>query len=145
VKISTRGRYGLRALVDLANNNENPRLLKDIAASQNISMKYLGQIISSLKSAGIISRTSQGYILAVEPEQLSCFEIITTLEGSLAPVDCIDNPRVCERFEDCTTSAVWERMQKALKNELEQITLADLASDQVAGKDLLKKENTDNE
>ncbi len=126
--ISTRGRYGLRALVELAEHRQEPRLLKEIAASQDISMKYLGHIISNLKKAGIISRTSRGYLLAEDPAEINCWEVITALEGSLAPVECVDNPALCDRHDHCRTSTVFVRMKQALEKELQQITLEDLAA-----------------
>ncbi len=130
MKISTRGRYGLRALVELAENNGQALLLKEIAERQDISMKYLGRIISNLKSAGLVSRCSDGYVLASAPEDISCREIINVLEGSLAPTECVDNPEICERVADCSVIGVWQRLKESWEEELENLTLADLAREQ---------------
>lgn len=130
MKISTRGRYGLRAMVELAENNGEALLLKEIAARQDISMKYLGRIISSLKTAGLVARTADGYVLAAPPEEINCREIINVLEGSLAPSECVDNPEICDRVKECSVKGVWQRLKQAWQEELEQLTLKDLSEEQ---------------
>lgn len=134
MKISTRGRYGLRAMVELAANHDDPRLLKEIAGSQDISMKYLGRIISALQSAGLVFRTSDGYLLSEEPAEISCHEIIKVLEGSLAPCECVDNEEACERLEDCRVIDVFERLKDSWVQELEAISLKDLAGSELEQK-----------
>lgn len=128
MQISTRGRYGLRAMVELAENPDQPLLLKEIAANQGISMKYLGRIISALKTAGIVSRVSDGYLLTRSPKQISCREIINTLEGSLAPSDCVDNPRLCDRLSECAVVDLFSRLKTTWEEELEATSLADLVN-----------------
>ncbi len=126
MQMSTRGRYGLRAMVELAENPDQPLLLKEIAANQDISMKYLGRIISALKSAGLISRVSDGYLLTRAPGEISCRQVINTLEGSLAPADCVDNPEICDRLSECVVVDLFSRLKSTWEEELEATSLADL-------------------
>ncbi len=131
LKISTKGRYALRFMVDLAEHHEDGYIaLKDIANRQNISKKYLEQIIAILNQTDFLlsNRGSQGgYKLAKAPKDYNVLEILECTEGSLAPVSCLETDvNCCERKDECTTLYVWEGLQKVVQNYLESITLQDI-------------------
>lgn len=131
MKISTKGRYALRLLIDLATNYEGePIRLKDVAERQDISIKYLEQIISTLNRAGYVKsvRGAQGgYVLVKKPKDYTVGMILRLTEGSLAPVACIeDKEMTCERMQNCVTIKVWEKINDAVNNVVDNITLQDL-------------------
>ncbi len=131
MKISTKGRYALRMMVDLAEHQgEGYVSLKDIAKRQEISKKYLEQIIPVLNRGGFlkVSRGSQGgYRLARAASAYTVKEILELTEGSLAPVVCLeDDPAGCERSAFCATIALWKGLQEVVENYLGGITLQDL-------------------
>lgn len=131
MKISTKGRYALRLMIDLAlNDGTKPVSLKDVANRQGISDKYLEQIISVLNKAGYVRsiRGAQGgYLLKKEPKEYTVGMILRLTEGSLAPVACIeDNQIVCERQDACVTSVVWKKINDAVNDVVDNITLQDL-------------------
>lgn len=130
MKISTRGRYSTRMMLELGLRHGNgPTLLKEIAESQDISMKYLSQLVLPLKIAGLIMGTRGahgGYLLAKPPEEIRLSDIVTALEGSLNPVECIDNPDICPRSHFCVTFEVWKEMGRCNMQVLESRTLKDL-------------------
>ncbi len=131
MKISTKGRYALRLMIDLAlNDGAKPVSLKDVANRQGISDKYLEQIISVLNKAGYVRsiRGAQGgYLLKKEPKEYTVGMILRLTEGSLAPVACIeDNQIVCERQDACVTSVVWKKINDAVNDVVDNITLQDL-------------------
>ena len=127
MKFSSKTRYGMRAMIELARcYPDKPIFLKDIAEHQKISMKYLDRIVSSLKVKGLIVRIKKGYILGRPPDKINCGEIVDVLEGSLNPVVCLDSPSVCERYNDCEAKKVWERAGTNLRETLESFTLKDL-------------------
>ena len=134
MKLSTRARYGTRALLDLAlHYKDRPVQLKDIASRQNISLHYLEHIIAPLVSSGIVKSTRGargGIRLTRSPGELKLSEIIRVLEGGTAPVDCIANPGCCDRAGRCVTRDVWNEMQKAIDEKLDSITLKDLVEKQ---------------
>lgn len=131
MKISTKGRYALMLMLDLAiHNTGEPVSLKDIARRQDISEKYLEQIIAILNKAGFVRsiRGPQGgYFLIRRPEEYTVGMILRTTEGDLSPVSCInsDNPE-CNRVQDCVTVKVWQQINDAVNNVVDNITLADL-------------------
>ena len=130
--ISTKGRYALRLMLDLAENKDSKQNipLKQVAERQGISLKYLEQIITSLCKAGYVKsiRGAQGgYRLAGEPEDFTVAMILTLTEGSLAPVSCLeDEVNQCARAEYCPTLFVWEKLYASMKETLEGITLKDI-------------------
>jgi Rrf2 family protein len=128
MKLSTRGRYGVRLMQDLAlHYGEGPILLRDIAQRQEISEKYLWQIINPLKTAGLVNSlrgAHGGYILGKAPEAISVKEILQVLEGSLCLVECVDNPSLCERSPSCISRDIWEEASKNMQQTLEDTTLA---------------------
>lgn len=131
MRISTKGRYALRLMLDLAMNGEDSVIrIKDIAARQEISDKYLEQIISILNKAGYVRSVrgpQGGYSLKKKPEEYTVGMILRLTEGSLAPVPCVDeDATVCEREEECATVEVWKRLNEAVNEVVENLTLADL-------------------
>jgi len=134
MKLSTRGRYGTRALLDLALHEEGkPILLKDIAQRQQISLLYLEHVIAPLRAGGIVRsiRGAKGGVsLAQPPEHIKLSEVIQLLEGSIAPAECISNPEICTRSEFCVTRDIWGELKQAMDGVLESITLQDLVERQ---------------
>lgn len=131
MKLSTRTRYGVRAILELAGNQgKGPLQVKAIAQHQDISVKYLEQLMAILKSAGFIRgiRGSRGgYILARLPEQIKLGDVFTALEGpSAVAVECLENESYCARTADCVTRQVWAELQEAIETTLQSITLQDL-------------------
>ena len=131
MKISTKGRYALRMLLDLAVHHEQGYIsLKEVAERQNISKKYLEQIVPMLNRNGIL-RTNRGnrggYMLGKLPEQLTVGEILRATEGSLAPVACLEyEVNDCPRAGECATLYIWEGLYKAVQEYLDSITLQDI-------------------
>lgn len=130
MKVSTKGRYALRLMLDLAiNNTGEPISLKDIAKRQGISDKYLEQIISVLNKANYVKsvRGAQGgYSLTKRPKEYTVGMILRLTEGSLAPVACVDEESTCEKFNDCATALVWHKMNEAINEVVDNMTLQDL-------------------
>ena len=134
MKLSTKGRYGTRALLELAlHKSDDPVSLKDIACRQEISLSYLEQLVSPLVAGGIIRSTKGprgGISLVKDPSEIKLSDIIQTLEGSVAPAECVDNPDVCDRSPSCVTRDVWSEMKTAMSGVLESTTLQDLVERQ---------------
>ena len=131
MKISTKGRYALRMMIDTAQNQDKGFVaLKDIAERQNISKKYLEQIVLQLTQAGMLwaSRGHQGgYKLAGDPGDYTVGQILRVVEGPLTPVACLEQtPNQCERCGFCLTLPVWEGLQDVVENYLDGITLQDV-------------------
>lgn len=136
MKISTKGRYALRLMLDLALNNTGEYItIKTIAARQEISEKYLEQIISVLNKAGYVKsiRGAQGgYRLAKEPSEYTVGMILRLTEGSLVPVDCLEGEESdCMRGNSCVTRGVWVELYDAIKSVVDHITLQDLVDRQL--------------
>ena len=131
MKISTKGRYALRMLLDLAvNGNEGYTALRDVAERQNISKKYLEQIVPVLHKAEILVTTrgfQGGYRLAKDPENITVGEILRLTEGNLAPVVCLETEHnTCKRAGECVTLHIWEGLQTVITDYLNSITLRDM-------------------
>lgn len=131
MKISTKGRYALRLMYDMAVNDTGSAMpLKDVAQRQNISVKYLEQIVILLNRAGYVKsmRGAQGgYRLAHEPEFYTVGMILRLTEGSMAPVSCLDDEtNQCPRATECPTLFVWEKLNDAVKGVIDTITLRDI-------------------
>lgn len=131
MKISTKGRYALRLMLDLAlHDHDAPVRIREIAARQDISDKYLEQIISGLNKAGYVKsiRGPQGgYRLAKETSYYTVGMILRLTEGSLAPVACLeDEVNQCMRQESCATLRLWQKLDDAIKSVVDTVTLADL-------------------
>jgi Rrf2 family protein len=136
MKISTKGRYALRLMLDLALNNTGEYIsIKSIATRQEISEKYLEQIISLLSRAGYVKsiRGAQGgYRLAKEPSEYTVGMILRLTEGSLSPVDCLDSETsICNRSNFCVTREVWKELYDAISGVIDHITLQDLVDKQL--------------
>ena len=135
MKISTKGRYALRMLIDLA-EHENCGFvaLKDSAERQNISKKYLEQIIPIFNKSNILKTTrgSQGgYMLSRSPDKYTVGEILRLTEGSLSPVDCLNqDPIECERSGECATLPIWQGLNRVINEYLDSITLQDILDKQ---------------
>ena len=140
MKLSTRARYGTRALLDLAvHRSDEPVSLKDIAKRQQISLQYLEHLMTPLITAGMVRSVrgpKGGVLLAKLPEQITLSEIIQLLEGSIAPVDCVDNPKLCPRSELCVTRDIWDEVKKAMEGVLQTTTLQSLIEQQEKKKTL---------
>jgi Rrf2 family cysteine metabolism transcriptional repressor len=130
MKLSTRGRYGSRLLLDIAlHQEEGPVLLRDIAQRQQIHLPYLKHLIAPLVAGGILRsvRGAKGGLFLIKPpEQVRLNEVIQLLEGPIAPVECVIDPEVCEHSECCVTRDIWAELQKAMDKVLETTTLRDL-------------------
>ncbi|MCD8087483.1 MAG: Rrf2 family transcriptional regulator [Oscillospiraceae bacterium] len=131
MRVSTKGRYALRTMVDLAQHSDGGLVtLKDVAARQDLSQKYLEQIVTVMSRAGYVKgiRGPQGgYRLAREPREYNLAEILRLVEGSLAPVECLDeSPNQCEHCATCSTVEMWDGLYKVITEYLEGITLQDL-------------------
>ena len=131
MKLSTRSRYGARLMVDLAlHYNQGPVQLSEISKRQDISVKYLEQILIPLKKAGYVVTVrgpKGGYMLADPPEEITMAQIVELLEGRRNLVACMANPEICSRSEACITKNLWEELTEMIYEKLESITLADLA------------------
>ena len=130
--VSTKGRYALRVMVDLAEHQANGRTpLKEIAERQGISEKYLENILATLVRNGVLSGMrgkGGGYCLTKGPDQFTVGQILRLTEGSLAPVACLDGKRGCERASECPTIGMWSKLDGMISGYLDGITIADLAA-----------------
>lgn len=130
MKLSTKVRYGTRAMLDLACHHGNgPILLKDIARRQDISLKYLERIFSSLKAAGLVKSlrgAKGGFILNTAPAKITVNQIMGALEGPLELVECIKNKDFCRRVNACVMHDIWYELAKAMEIVLKTTTLDDL-------------------
>lgn len=133
MKVSTRGRYALRIMLDLAlSDSGKPVRVKEIAARQEISEKYMEQIISVLNKAGYVRsiRGAQGgYFLAKKPEEYTVGMILRLTEGSMSPVDCLEYENYsCSRQDSCATFLLWKKLDEAIRGVVDTVTLEDLVN-----------------
>ncbi|MFP4630160.1 MAG: RrF2 family transcriptional regulator [Desulfohalobiaceae bacterium] len=130
MKLSTRSRYGTRLMLELAEHSQQgPIHLNEIAHRQDISIKYLEQLIIPLKKANFIHSQrgpKGGYQLNMDPRQITIGQIVQTLEGELQLTPCLKDPQQCERFSDCPTKEIWNQATQAMYKELDSLTLWDL-------------------
>ena len=131
MKISTRGRYALRMMLDMVlSDSDKPVRVKEIAERQEISEKYMEQIMPILTKSGYVKSfrgNNGGYMLAKKPEEYTAGEILRAAEGSLAPVGCIeDEPNACGHYEQCRTVKFWEGLWNVIIEYTDRFTLADL-------------------
>ena len=130
MKLSTRSRYGTRLMLDMAQHyRKGPIHLSDIAKRQDVSVKYLEQIIIPLKKAHYIESirgSKGGHILAKPPEEITVGEIVAVLEQGASLVECVADPTVCERADICPTRLLWKEAYEAMFDRLDAVTLADL-------------------
>jgi Rrf2 family cysteine metabolism transcriptional repressor len=138
MQISTRGRYALRAMIDLGlHMDQGPVLRKDIAERQEISSHYIGQLFMTLRKAGFIESVKGpggGYALAQDVDKIRVGDIIRAVEGPIALVQCVgsNSESVCHRMDGCVTYLLWKRLSKTIEEVLDSITLKDLC-DQACG------------
>jgi len=130
MKLSTRTRYGVRAILELAmSGNKGPLQLKIIAQRQDLSVKYLEQLMVVLKAAGFVRSvrgSKGGYMLAKAPDQIELIDVLHCLEGTVATVECVENKDYCVRAADCAARDIWVKVQKAIEDVLKSMTLQDL-------------------
>lgn len=142
MKISTKGRYALRMLLDLAEHQGDGYIaLKDIAQRQEISKKYLEQIVPILNRAEILKTNrgfQGGYRLAKSPDKMTAGDILRATEGNLAPVACLDGDEIdCPRSEHCPTLPLWQGLNKVINEYLDSVTLQDLIDMQMGADDYI--------
>ena len=132
MKLSTKGKYGLRALIDLAQYSEDsPVSITSIARRQDISERYLEQLMSKLKKAGLVKSirgANGGYVLAKEAKDISVGDVLRALEGNLDPVECpgIQNSSGCDGSDVCVTKYVWQRINDSINRTVDEIKLSEL-------------------
>lgn len=130
MKISTKGRYALRLMLDLARYGEGrPISLRDVSQRQGISDKYLEQIVTPLTRTGLVRAVrgaGGGYLLTRRPEEYTVGDILRPLEGDLAPVECATDPQFCQHREECATVYLWQEIHRAVARVVDNMTLADL-------------------
>ena len=135
MKLSTKGRYGLRALIDLAQYSEiEPVSISSIASRQGISERYLEQLMTLLKKAGLIKSirgAGGGYVLAKEMNEISVGDVLRALEGSLEPVECSANNQkeVCQAADGCVTKYVWQKINESINRTVDEINLKQLVEE----------------
>jgi Rrf2 family cysteine metabolism transcriptional repressor len=134
MKLSTRSRYGLRAMLVLAmHEGDNPVMTKEISEKQNLPMTYLEQLMLTLRKAGLVNATrgaKGGYVLSRDPNDISLIEVVEALEGPLDIADCADVPNCCQIPEACAFKDVFVNANKALHDVFAQISLAQIAEEQ---------------
>jgi len=130
VRLSTRTRYAVRAMLELAASRSNaPVQLKTIASRQDISVKYLEQLMAALKTAGFVRSvrgSKGGYILAKPPNQIKLDHLFSCLEGPVTTVECVENDSLCDRAANCAPRLLWAELQEAIMRVLKSTTLQDL-------------------
>ena len=130
MKISTKGRYGLRILMDLAlHQSEKPRLIRDIAKSQQISEKYISRLVIALRKAGMIRSVrgvNGGFHLAMKPEDITLLDVIEVMEGPLSIVDCVSAPKTCVHSINCAPREIWCKLNEDIRALMSGTTLADI-------------------
>lgn len=139
MKISTKGRYALRMMIDIAENQEKGYVtLKDVALRQDISKKYLEQIALHLSQAGMLRAVrgyQGGYMLAKEPSEYTVHNILQVVEGSMSPISCLEQqPNSCPRREECKTLPMWVELEKLIYDYLSGLTLEDVIRGRVSRK-----------
>jgi len=130
IKLSTRVRYGTRAMLDLACHYGNgPVLLKDVAKRQNIPLKYLDRILFSLKAAGLVKAlrgAKGGYSLSLPPGQINLKQVVEAFDGPIQLVECVNDKNFCQKVNTCVTHDIWGELGRAIEATLKSTTLDDL-------------------
>jgi len=139
MKLSTRSRYGTRILVDLARHiDKGPIQIGDISKRQDISVKYLEQLIRPLKQADLVTSVrgpKGGHLLAKNPEDISLGQIVRLFEGQSVLVECVSNPETCEKSDDCQVRLAWTEATRVLYEKLDSTTIADLLQESPSAKE----------
>ncbi len=132
MKISTKIRYGARAMLELASHyGEGPIELKEIAKKENISLKYLEQVINPLRGAGLVKAvrgSKGGYSLAKPPSEICLYDVVETLEGPLNLLECLRDPKVCQKVPSCVTRDIWQEVSEAISKIFYSVTLEDMVN-----------------
>jgi len=140
MKLSTRTRYAVRAIIELAQNGNNkPLQLKIIAERQDISVKYLEQLMAVLRTSGFVRSvrgSKGGYVLAKAPDQIRLNEVVHQLEGPVTTVECVEDEDCCTRSADCAARYLWVQVEHAIEKVLQSVTLQDLVDKANGGKNL---------
>ena len=130
MKISTKIRYGARAMLELASHyGEGPIELKEIAKEENISLKYLEQVINPLRGAGLVKAvrgSKGGYSLAKPPSEICLYDVVETLEGPLNLLECLRDSKVCQKVPSCVTRDIWQEVSEAISKIFFSVTLEDM-------------------
>ena len=130
MKLSTRSRYGTRMMLDMARHyDQGPVQIGEIAKRQDISVKYLEQLIIPLKKANYVQSVrgpKGGHMLAKSPDRITVGEIVDLLEGGIHLTQCVENPGVCEKSEDCLTRSLWQEATRAMHDKLNAVTLSEM-------------------
>jgi Rrf2 family protein len=132
MKISTKIRYGARAMLELASHyGEGPIELKEIAKKEDISLKYLEQVINPLRGAGLVKAvrgSKGGYSLAKPPSEICLYDVVETLEGPLNLLECLRDPKVCQKVPSCVTRDIWQEVSEAISKIFYSVTLEDMVN-----------------
>lgn len=131
MKISTKGRYGWRILLDLALYGETPRLMREIAASQGISEKYISRLMNPLNKAGFVRSirgVKGGFVLAKNPADITLLAVVEAMEGRVAVVDCVTDKAFCAKSNDCSACEMWTGLSAEIRQAMAKVTLADLTA-----------------
>jgi Rrf2 family cysteine metabolism transcriptional repressor len=132
MKISTKIRYGARAMLELAYHyGEGPIDLKEIATRENISLKYLEQVINPLRAAGLVKSirgAKGGYSLAKPPSEICLYDVVETLEGPLNLLECLRDSKVCQKIPSCVTRDIWQEVSEAISKIFYSVTLEDMVN-----------------
>jgi len=132
MKISTKIRYGARAMLELASHyGEGPIELKEIAKKENISLKYLEQVINPLRGAGLVKAvrgSKGGYSLAKPPSEICLYDVVETLEGRLNLLECLRDSKVCQKVPSCVTRDIWQEVSEAISKIFYSVTLEDMVN-----------------
>ncbi len=135
MKFSTKTRYGVRAILEIAlNEDENGIFQKDIAKNQDISYKYLDQIINSLKVAGLVGKAAgrkSGYILTREPSEISIYDVHNAFEPGICVIDCMANHNTCKRENRCALRGFWGKLNNQVIQYFKSTTIKDLMNEQI--------------
>ncbi|MCU0822424.1 MAG: Rrf2 family transcriptional regulator, partial [Spirochaetes bacterium] len=130
MKLSTRSRYGMKAMYELALNYKNgPVSIKTISENIDVSGKYLHALLTILKSGGLVRSvwgSHGGFVLSSSPAKINIYDIVKTLEGPISVVECVANSRLCHRSKNCVTREIWIDISDAIENTLSDITLNDM-------------------
>ena len=129
MKVTTKARYGLRALVRLAKNGGAPLPLSSIAEGESVSVKYLERIFSSLKRGGIVEAASGkkgGYRLARPASEITIADVLRAVGERISLLDCVEDTESCQRWQNCPTRDLWRRLSSLLENEMQNMSIADL-------------------
>ncbi len=145
IRLSTKGRYGTRLMLNLAHNYNNGNdaiILKNVSNAEEISIRYLEQIIIPLKINKLVKSirgAGGGYILARHPSQIKLSDILNSLEGTMSLVECVEDDDYCDRIDECVTHEIWKKASSMLQDYFESLTLQDLADHENKKKKSKKK------